>query len=348
LRRKVKIGSRLIGDGENVFFIAEAGVNHNGNLDTAKKLVDAAKDAGADAVKFQTYKTERIVTKLAQKAEYQKKDNNSSSQFDLLKKLELRDSDFEELFDYAKEKKIIFLSSAFDVDSVEFLDKMGILAFKVASGEVTNFPLLNCIAEKHKPVIISTGMSTINEIEDVVEVFINKGIEDIVLLHCVTSYPAKYESVNLRTIEFLKRKFDFPIGFSDHTPGTVIPVAAVSMGAVLIEKHLTLDKSLKGPDHRASLEPDEFKKMVDDVRITEKAMGNFTKRSFEEEEIKKVVRRSIVAKMFIPKGTVISLDMVDFKRPGTGISPKYLEKIIGKRAKYDMVPDELLTFDGIE
>jgi N-acetylneuraminate synthase/N,N'-diacetyllegionaminate synthase len=345
--RKVRIGNRIVGDGENVFVIAEAGVNHNGNLNIAKKLVDVAKDAGADAIKFQVYKTERIVTKDAKRPEYQKKAGISNSQFDLLKKLELKVRDVEELYLYAKGKDIIFLASAFDVESVDLLDKIGVSAFKVASGEITNFPLLQYIAQKRKPIIISTGMSTINEIEDAISIFTKRLVEDVILLHCVTSYPARVEFVNLRAIEFLKQHFDFPVGFSDHTLSTIIPIAAVSIGAVLIEKHLTLNRSMQGPDHRASLEPDEFKKMIDDIRIIEKALGYAGQRSYEEEEIKKLVRRSIVAKIFITKGTIITEDMLDFKRPGTGIAPKYLVEIIGKCAKADIAPDELVTFEKL-
>jgi N,N'-diacetyllegionaminate synthase len=346
--RSVKIGNRTVGDGEAVFVIAEAGVNHNGSLEMAKKLVDAAKEAGADAVKFQAYKTEHLVTKEAQKAEYQKKVGQSNSQYDLLKKLELGESEIRELFHYSQKRGIIFLASAFDLESVELLDQIGVSAFKVASGEITNFPLLECIAEKRKPVIISTGMSSLSEIEEAVSVFTAKGCNDIILLHCVTSYPAKFENLNLRKIEFLREHFDFPIGFSDHTVGTVIPVSAVSLGAVLIEKHLTLDKCLDGPDHSASLEPSEFRQMVNDIRVTEKALVDSSERSVEEEKIKKLVRKSIVAKVLIKKGTMIFEGLLDFKRPGTGISPKFLLKVVGKYAKSDIAPDEQVTLDKLE
>jgi N,N'-diacetyllegionaminate synthase len=346
--RNVKISNRTVGEGEAVFVIAEAGVNHNGSLEMAKKLVDAAKDAGADAVKFQAYKTDRLVTKEAQKAEYQKKVGKSNSQYDLLKKLELGESEIRELFQYSQNQGIIFLASAFDVESVELLDKIGVSAFKVASGEITNLPLLECIAEKQKPVIVSTGMSSLTEIEMAVNVFTSKGCKDIILLHCVTSYPAKFENLNLRKILFLREHFDFPIGFSDHAIGIVIPVVAVSLGAVLIEKHLTIDKCLDGPDHSASLEPSEFKQMVNDIRVTEKALVDSAERSVEEEEIKKLVRKSIVAKVFIKKGTVVSEGLLDFKRPGTGISPQFLHNVVGKHAKSDIAPDELVTLDKIE
>jgi len=347
--KKVKIENRWIGDLEPVFIIAEAGVNHNGDVGLAKKLVDAAKDAGSDAVKFQAFKTEKVVTKYAEKARYQKENTRlSESQYDMIRRLELEEEEFIELYTYAKKKNIIFLSSAFDKESVDLLSRLRIPAFKVASGEITNFPLLRYIAEKKKPIIMSTGMSTISEIEDALEVITEKGIEDIVLLHCVTSYPAKKEDVNLRVIATLRHRFKLPIGFSDHTLGITIPIAAAALGAVLIEKHFTLDRTLPGPDHRASLEPDELRDMIEAIRDVEKALGDGIKKLTKDEEvIKKIVRRSIVAKVEIPKGTVVTENMLDFKRPGVGIEPKYLNEVVGKRAKKDIKPDELITFDKL-
>lgn len=347
--RKVKIEDKLVGDGEPVFIVAEAGVNHNGDVDLGKKLIDVAKDAEADAVKFQAFKAENVVTKYAEKARYQKETTGpNKSQYNMIKRLELKDEEFRELYSYAKKNNIIFLSSAFDKESVDLLDDLGVPAFKVPSGEITNFPLLRYIAEKKKPIILSTGMSTMGEIEEALEVIREKGVEDIVLLHCVTSYPAKMEDVNLRVIETLRRRFKLPVGFSDHTLGITIPIAAAALGAVLVEKHFTLDRTLPGPDHRASLEPNELKDMIRAIRDVEKALGDGIKKPTKDEErIKKVVRRSIVAKMEIPKGTVITEDMLDLKRPGVGIEPKYLNEIIGKRAKKDIKPDELITFDKL-
>jgi N-acetylneuraminate synthase/N,N'-diacetyllegionaminate synthase len=347
--KKIKIDRRLLGEGEPCFIVAEAGLNHNGDINLAKKLIDAVKSAGSDAVKFQAFKTERVVTKYAEKARYQKETTGSNkSQYNMIRRLELKDEEFVELYNYAKKNNIIFLSSAFDKESVDLLDNLGVPAFKVASGEITNFPLLQFIAEKKKPIILSTGMSTIGEIEEALEVIREKGVEDIVLLHCVTSYPAKIEDANLRVIEALRRKFKLPVGFSDHTLGITIPIAAVALGAVLVEKHFTLDRTLPGPDHRASLEPDELKDMVKAIRDVEKALGDGIKKPTKDEErIKKVVRRSIVAKMEIPKGTVITEDMLDLKRPAVGIEPKYLNEIIGKRAKKNIKPDELITFDKL-
>jgi len=259
--------------------------------------------------------------------------------------LELKNEEIRELYNHAKKNNIIFLSSAFDKESVNLLDNLGVPAFKVPSGEITNFPLLRHIAEKKKPIILSTGMSTIDEIKEALEVIREKGVEDIVPLHCVTSYPAKIEDINLRVIEMLRHKFKLPIGFSDHTLGITTPIAAAALGATLIEKHFTLDKTLPGPDHRASLEPHELKEMIRAIRAVEKALGDGIKRLTEDEErIKKVVRRSIVAKIEIPKGTVITEKMLVFKRPGIGIEPKYLNKVIGKKAKRDIKPDELITF----
>jgi N-acetylneuraminate synthase/N,N'-diacetyllegionaminate synthase len=347
--RKIRIGDKLVGDNEPVFIVAEAGVNHNGNVALGKKLIDLAKNAGADAVKFQTFKAEKIVTKYAEKAGYQKETTGLYElQYEMLKKLELKDEEFMELFNYAKKSNIIFLSSAFDRESIDLLNDLGVSAFKIASGEITNFPLLNYIAEKGKPVILSTGMSTLDEIGDALTVIRESGTEDIVLLHCVTSYPAKKEELNLRVIETLRQRFKLPVGFSDHTFGITIPLAAAALGAVLIEKHFTLDKNLPGPDHKASLEPNELKEMIKAIRDVEKALGNGVKKlTKQEKEIRKNVRRSVVAKVKISKGTIISEEMLDIKRPGIGIEPKHLNKIIGKRAKKNMEPDELITFENL-
>jgi len=347
--RKVKIKDRLVGDEEPVFIVAEAGVNHNGDVDLGKRLIDVAKEAQTDAVKFQAFKAENVVTKYAEKARYQKETTGpDKSQYNMIKRLELKDEEIRELYNYAEKNNVILLSSAFDKESVDLLSNLGVPAFKVPSGEITNFPLLRYIAEKKKPIILSTGMSTIGEIEEALEVIREQGVEDIVLLHCVTSYPAKIEDVNLRVIEALRRKFKLPVGFSDHTLGITIPIAVAALGAVLIEKHFTLDRTLPGPDHRASLEPDELKDMIKAIRNVEKALGDGIKKPTKDEErIKKVVRRSIVAKMEIPKGTVITEDMLDLKRPAVGIEPKYLNEIIGKRAKKNIKPDELITFDKL-
>ena len=346
----MKIANKLVCDGEPCFIIAEAGVNHNGDVELAKKLIAAAADAGADAVKFQTFKAENVVTTDAEKAEYQKETTGvKESQYEMIKKLELTEYDFKELADYAKEKDILFLSSPFDKESVDLLDEINVPVFKVASGEITNFPLLKHIAGKGKPIILSTGMATLGEIEDALRVIRDVGVDDIVLLHCVTSYPAKMEDVNLRVIETLKHAFKLPVGFSDHTLGITVPIAAVSLGAVVVEKHFTLDKDLPGPDHKASLEPDELEEMVVAIRDVEKALGDGIKiPTKEEEEIKKVARRSVVAKIDIPKGTTVAEDMLDVKRPGTGITPKYMDIIVGKKAEENIRKDEIVTWKVVE
>jgi N-acetylneuraminate synthase/N,N'-diacetyllegionaminate synthase len=346
---KIKKEDKLIGEEEHCFIIAEAGVNHNGNVELAKKLIDTAKDAGADAVKFQTFKAENVVTKNSEKAEYQKETTGKGSQYNMIKKLELTEYDFKELADYAKKKGILFLSSPFDKESVDLLYELDVPVFKIASGEITNFPLLRYIAKKRKPIILSTGMSTLGEVEEALKVIRNEGVEDIVLLHCVSNYPAKIEDVNLKAMETLKQAFKIPVGFSDHTLGITASIAAVASGACLIEKHFTLDRNLPGPDHKASLEPDELKEMVKTIRDVEKALGDGIKKpTKEEEEIKKVARRSVVAKVDISEGAIITEDMLDVKRPGTGIEPKYIERIIGKRAKINIKKDELITWSMTE
>jgi N-acetylneuraminate synthase/N,N'-diacetyllegionaminate synthase len=347
--KKIRIDGRLLGVGEPTFIVAEIGVNHNGSVHMARKLIDAAKDAGADSVKFQSFKTERIVTKYAEKAVYQKETTDpKKSQYSMLKRLELGNAEMEELHRYAKKRNIIFLSSAFDEESVDLLDSLDVPAFKVASGEITNLPLLRYMAEKKRPMILSTGLSTLDEIEEALAVITEEGVEDIILLHCVTSYPAKEEEANLKVMDLLRRQFGFPVGFSDHTLGITVPIAAAALGAVLIEKHFTLDRTLPGPDHRASLEPTEFKEMVKDIRGVERALGDGVKRlTANEEEIKKAARRSIVAKIRIRKGIIIRENMVDFKRPGTGLEPKNLCRIVGRRTKKDIEPDELITFEKL-
>jgi N-acetylneuraminate synthase/N,N'-diacetyllegionaminate synthase len=348
MKTKIKIGSKLIGEGEPCFIIAEAGVNHNGSIELAKKLIDVAKDAGADAVKFQTFKAENIVIKNVEKAEYQKETTGEGSQYEMMKKLELTEGDFKKLADYAKKKGIIFLSSPFDKESVDLLDEINVPAFKMASGEITNFPLLKYVAEKRKPIILSTGMSTLGEAEEALNVIRSKGVNDVILLHCVSNYPAKIEDINLRAMKALKQVFRIPVGFSDHTLGIMASIAAVALGACVIEKHFTLDRSLPGPDHKASLEPNELREMVKAIRDVEKALGNGIKKpTKDEEEMKKVARRSIVARVDIPEGTIITEDMLDVKRPGTGIEPRYMNMIIGRRAKISIRSGEQIAFKKI-
>ncbi len=331
---------------EKVFIIAEAGVNHNGSLELAKKMVDVAKESGATAVKFQTFKAEKIVSKYAQKAEYQKKTTGSDeSQLEMIKKLELSYENFEELFNYCKEKGILFMSTPFDIDSARFLYDLGMEVFKIPSGEITNYPLLKEIGSYKKPIILSTGMANLGEIEDAIDVLERFGTkrENIIVLHANTEYPTPVEDVNLKAMLTIKEAFKVRVGYSDHTLGIEVPIAAVAIGAVAIEKHFTLDKNMPGPDHKASLEPHELKAMVEAIRKIEKALGNGIKKP-SKSEVKniKVARKSIVAAREIKKGEVFTEENLTVKRPGTGISPMRWKEVIGKVAKRDFKKDEVI------
>lgn len=347
--KTVRIGNRAIGESNPCFIIAEAGVNHNGKLNLAKKLVDVAKNANADAVKFQTFKTEEIMVRTAPKAEYQKETTGKGTQYDLIKKLELSEKDFKEIANYADKKHIIFLSTPFDEKSADLLEKLNVPAFKIGSGDLTNLPLLEHIAKKDKPMIISTGMSTLDEVRDAVNTVKNAGNSQLILLHCTSNYPAKIGDCNLRAMQTLEKEFGVPVGYSDHTLGIAVPIAAVAMGACIIEKHFTLNKNLPGPDHRASLEPNELKEMVKEIRAIEKALGNGKKKPTKSEiEIQKVVRKSIVANVDIAKGSIITGKMLAIKRPGTGLAPKYINQIVGKIARKDIKKEILISWDIIE
>lgn len=332
---------------QKVIIIAEAGVNHNGNLETAKKLVDAAQEAGADYVKFQTFKAEKLVSKSAVKADYQVKNtgNKEGTQFEMLKKLELSAEDHFELLEYCKSKNIQFFSTAFDEESLDFLHKLGLPLFKVPSGEITNLPYLQKMAGFGKPVILSTGMSTLQEIEDALEILTGAGLSksDIIVLHCNTEYPTPMEDVNLNAMHTIGQIFGVKVGYSDHTSGIEVAIAAVAKGAVCIEKHFTLDKNMEGPDHAASLEPEELKQMVTAIRNIEKALGNGVKKPTES-EIKniQIARKSIFAARDLPGGHVIHQDDLMTMRPGDGISPMELPKLIGKRIRLDIKKYEML------
>lgn len=336
----IQISNKFIGEGMPCFIIAEAGVNHNGDINLAKKLIDIAADVGADAVKFQTFKAEKLVLQDADKAEYQMKSTGSEeSQYQMLKKLELTESSFEELKVYAENKNIIFLSTPFDDESVDFLDNIGVPLFKIGSGELTNLPLLQHIAKKNKPVILSTGMATLGEIEEALYTLINEELRDIIILHCITSYPARAEEANLNVIKTLKSCFKLPVGLSDHTLGVNVSLAARALGACVIEKHFTLDKKLPGPDHGASLDPEELGALVKGIREIESALGDGIKKPTKEEEnIKKFVRKKLVACVDIPRGTIISEGMVMLKRVGAeeGIDPKYFFSVLGKKTLQDI------------
>ncbi len=345
---EIKIVDKLIGEGQHCFIIAEAGVNHNGKVNMAKNLIDVAKECGADAVKFQTFKAEELVIEGAEKAEYQKRNTREEgSQFDMLKRLELSEEAHYELKGYADSQGIIFLSTPFDKGSVDCLVRLGVPALKISSPDITNYPLLSHIASKNLPIILSTGMSKLSEVADAIEVIIGGGNQQIILLHCVSNYPTRVEDTNLKVMKTLKDVFELPVGLSDHSMGITIPIGAVALGACVIEKHFTLDSNLDGADHRASLEPKELKQMVEAIRDVEKAMGDGVKRvSVEEAENKKAVRRSIVALMDIPKGVIITEEMLAIKRPGIGLEPKFLSRVIGRRAKENIQCGEILTSLG--
>jgi len=347
-----------------VFIIAEAGVNHNGSLELAYKLVDVAVEAGADAVKFQTFKTENVISRKAKKAKYQNKaSGNAESQFEMIKKLELSFEDFRKIKRYCDKKGIIFLSTPFDHKSVDFLEEL-VPVYKVGSGEITNLPFLEYIAKKEKPVILSTGMATLGEVEEATGAIINANssffdtfhlsrltshLPPLTLLHCVSEYPAKYEDVNLKAMLTLKKAFKFPVGYSDHTLGIEIPIAAVALGARIIEKHFTLDKNLPGPDHKASLEPQELKQMVRAIRNVEKSLGDGIKRPTQSElEMMKVVRRSLMATRDIKAGEVVKELDIAIKRPETGILPKFKKIVIGMRPTRDIKKDEPFNWEDFK
>lgn len=325
--------------------IAEAGVNHNGSLEIARRLIDAAVDAGVDIIKFQTFKADRLVSKDAKKAEYQKKNigDGDDSQYQMLKKLELSDTDHQELIAYCQQKGIQFWSTAFDLESIDFLHSLGLQLWKIPSGEITNYPFIKKIASFHEPVIMSTGMCDEQDIQATIEVLLKNGLkkEQITILHCNTQYPTPMQDVNLRAMLTIKQDYGTKVGYSDHTQGVEVPIAAVALGAEVIEKHFTLDRNMQGPDHKASLEPQELKAMVKAIRNIEQALGTGIKQVSDSERANiAVARKSIVAKLFIKKGELLTEDNLTVKRPGTGISPMRWEEMVGTKATKDYQPDE--------
>jgi N-acetylneuraminate synthase/N,N'-diacetyllegionaminate synthase len=333
--------------------IAEAGVNHNGCIETAKKLIDVAVEAKVDLVKFQTFKADRIVSKTAKKADYQVNNTNDnvSTQYEMLKKLELSHQNHLELIDYCKSKGIEFFSTAFDVEGVDYLNSLNFPLFKVPSGEITNYPYLKAIALKNKPVILSTGMCNLSEIEQAIHVLIENGIarSNITILHCNTEYPTPMEDVNLKAMKTIEKAFGVKVGYSDHTLGIEVPIAAVALGAVVIEKHFTLDRSLPGPDHRASLEPLELKAMVSAIRNIEEAIsGNGIKEtSSSEKKNKKIARKSIHLKNDLKEGHLIKEEDIISLRPGDGISTMRWNEIIGKKVNKNLVEFHKLTWNDV-
>lgn len=345
----MKIGSRSIGRGAPVFVIAEAGVNHNGDLDLALRLVDAAADAGADAVKFQTFTADAVASRAAPKAVYQlDRTDKEESQQAMLRRLELGRDELRAIQTRCAARRIQFLSTPFDANSADLLEELGVPAFKVPSGEITNWPLLGHIASKGKPVLMSTGMSHLGEVDDAVRVLRESGCRELALLQCVTAYPAPATDVNLRAMRTLEEAFGVPVGFSDHTLGLAVPLAAIALGACILEKHLTLDRSLPGPDHAASLELPAFRELVAGVRDVEAALGDGVKQPASSEVGNRAIaRRSIAAARDLPAGTVLTGEMLCALRPATGLPPALMTQFIGRTTTRVVSAGEVIAWSDV-
>jgi N-acetylneuraminate synthase len=348
--QRIKIASKWIGKNDSVFVIAEAGVNHNGNVKLAKELVRAAKEAGADAVKFQSFVTEETVSVRAPKALHQLKySDQSESQYEMIKKLELSDRDYKDIINYAEELGIIFMATPYDIATVDWLDEFGVAAFKIASMDVDNVPFLRHVAAKKKPIILSTGMSYLEEIAKGLQAIREVGNDQVVLLHCTSNYPTSKQDCNLRVIETLRDKFIVQVGYSDHTEGNEISLFAICIGARIIEKHFTVNKSLVGPDHKLSLDPWEFKDFVDSIRSLEVVLGSGKRIPTESElQNRKDLKRSIFTKKLIKQGEIITFDKLAFKRPGIGIAISDLPRVIGKKAVVDIDKETMLAWQMIK
>lgn len=347
--RKIKIGSFNVGHDYPCFIIAEAGVNHNGDLNIAKELVKQAKLSGADCVKFQTFKAERLITKNAPKADYQNKTTDPrESQFDMLKKIELPKEMHLELIQYCNELDILFMSTAYNVEDVDFLDELEVDAFKLASISAAEPSFVKYTAKKNKPIILSTGMATMSEIDEAVRACRDVENLDLILLQCTTNYPSKSEDSNILAMDTIKKAFEIEVGYSDHTKSDISCIAAVALGAKVIEKHFTIDKSLPGPDHSSSLTPDEFKRLVKNIRETEQCLGSRIKTPTDIEIINSIgMRRSIVVKKPIKKGITITEDFLTFKRPADGIKPSMIDYFLGKKANKNLEINDRINFSDI-
>ena len=346
----INIGGKNVGDNQPVFVIAEGGVNHNSNLDLALKLIDAAADAGADAIKFQTWRAEQLVTKAGKMAEYQKRNTGKEeSQFDMLKKLELKEGWYPQLFQRAKEKGIILLSTPHGgFEAIDFMEQYNFPAFKIASGDITNLPFLEYAARKGKPMLVSTGMSTMEEIKEAVDTIKQTGNDQILVFHCTTDYPLAPENINLKAMQTLMKELDVLVGYSDHTIGDQAAIIAVTLGACMIEKHFTLDRTMQGPDHIASTEPKEFKEMVVKLKHIPTIMGSGVKKPLTPElQYISVARKSIVANCDIKAGEKFTSENLAIKRPGSGIPPREFKNILGKIATRDISQDTLLDLEMI-
>lgn len=343
------VGNRAIGDGRPCFVIAEAGVNHNGDPTLARRLIDAAADAGADAVKFQTFRADALVTPTAAKAAYQAKQTGAGeTQHAMLRRLELSADAHRALWDHAQTRGVVFLSTPFDEMSADLLDELGVPAFKISSGEITNLPLIAHIARKGKPIILSTGMASLGEVETAVAALRAEGHLQLALLQCVSNYPADPADSNLRVMALLERAFGVPVGYSDHTLGIEVSLAAVALGACIIEKHFTLDRAMSGPDHQASAEPAELAALVRGIRIVEAALGDGQKvAAASESSTAAVARKSLVALRDIAPGTILTLDSVGLRRPGTGLPPALRSFVVGRAARTKIVAGTLLTLDMV-
>ncbi len=349
LMKKIKIQDHWVGEGEPTFIIAEAGSNHNGSLQMAKRLIDVAAEAGADAVKFQTFSADKLYSKKTPEMSYLKKSKllkKGETVWDLLKKNELPRAWQKILASYCRKRKVIFLSTPFDLQAVDELEALKMPAYKIASYEVTHLPLLDYAARRKKPIILSTGMADLADIESALETIYKTGNRQVILLHCAINYPPRFEDVNLRAMQTMRLAFDLPVGFSDHTTGVAVDIAAVALGACAIEKHFTTSRKLPGPDHPFAIEPDELAAMVQGIRETEKALGSSLKRRTQaEEEMYRLGRRSLVAACAITKGTAIRREMIEVKRPGFGIPTRLMDIVVGRRAKSDIEEDDILSWE---
>lgn len=343
----ISIAGREVGPGRPCFIIAEAGVNHNGSLETARQLIDVAVSARADAVKFQTFKAERLATPDAPKAEYQLLNASATeSQYEMLQRLELSEEAHLELMAYCQERGILFMSTPFDEESADFLDELGMAVFKLPSGEITNLPFVEYVARKRKPLIVSTGMAYLSEVETAVQSITTAGNTNLILLHCVSNYPADLRDANLRAMQTMQATFNVAVGYSDHTLGIEVALAAVALGACVIEKHFTLSRDLPGPDHRASLEPEELSAMVRGIRNVEASLGHGRKEpAASEAEIAAVARRSLVAACDLAAGTELTERMIAVRRPGTGLPATMLSQVVGRRLRVPARAGALLTLE---